>query len=69
MLVVEKTESGICCQCGKPATKAINGMKFCVQCGDSLLISIIGKCSKAVEDATVTVKIMPKCNWSKTNHL
>jgi hypothetical protein len=60
MIVVEMKKAGICCFCQEPATKSINGLRFCPNCGDTVLIKIIGKCIKSVEEATVTVKILPK---------
>jgi predicted amidophosphoribosyltransferase len=60
MLVVEMKKAGICCFCQKPATKVINGLRFCPNCGDTILIEMIGKCIKAVEDADISIKIIPK---------
>jgi hypothetical protein len=60
MLVIEMVKKGICCFCHAPATKTINGLRFCPKCGDTVLIQIIGKCAKAVEEATVSLKILPK---------
>lgn len=60
MIVIEKVDTGICCFCSKPASKTINGLPFCPSCGDGELIKIIGKCMKAVEEATVTIKVLPK---------
>jgi len=60
MLIIEMKKAGICCFCHEPATKVINGLRFCSKCGDSLLIKIIGKCIKAVEEADVSIKILPK---------
>lgn len=60
MVVIEKVEAGVCCFCPKPASKRINGLPFCPSCGDGELIKIIGRCIKAVEQADVTIKIIPK---------
>ena len=58
--MIEMKKAGICCLCHDPATKVINGFRFCAKCGDTVLTEVIGKCIKAIEEADVTVKILPK---------
>jgi predicted amidophosphoribosyltransferase len=64
MLVIEKIkkgiETGICISCQEPASKIINGLRFCPGCGDSILVKIIGTCIKGIEEAKVAISILPK---------
>jgi DNA-directed RNA polymerase subunit RPC12/RpoP len=56
-----------CAYCGKPPTKLIEGLTapheglyLCAHCGDNLLIKTIKKCIEGIEEAKITMKIMPK---------
>jgi hypothetical protein len=60
MIVVEKKIEGTCCFCEKDATVSINGMRFCASCGDGELLKIVKKCIKNLQQATVTLKVLPK---------
>jgi hypothetical protein len=61
MIVIDKAPKDLlCCLCSNPATTSINGMNFCPDCSDSILIKIIGKCVKAVQKASISLKIFPK---------
>ena len=60
MISIKKVSQGKCKDCGKKASKKIDGDFFCKKCGDSLLIITIGKCIKGVEEATIRISIMPK---------
>lgn len=60
MIVIEKIEQqGVCCFCNEVASVKINGLPFCASCGDGELVKIIKKCSKALQQATATFKIIP----------
>lgn len=63
MIVVEKIkeETGeICCFCEKDATVKINDMPFCSSCGDGELLKITKKCISNLQQATATLKVLPK---------
>jgi len=60
MIVVEKINQGVCCFCPTAASVKINGFSFCASCGDGELLKIAYKCIKAVQHATVTMKVLPK---------
>lgn len=57
---IKKVNSGICIGCGKPATKIIDGEFLCSDCSDTVLIKIISKCAKSLEQATATITIKPR---------
>jgi hypothetical protein len=60
MICIQRGHKGICYSCReKPVTKVINGMGYCSDCADTVLIKIIGKCSKAVKGAKVRISIVP----------
>ena len=65
MISIENSTPGFCEFCHKKAKFSINGIKVCSQCGDTHLIKIIGKCSKAVTHAIVTFQIMPRKTYEK----
>lgn len=64
MIVVEKIEKDkqneSCCFCEKDATIKINGMPFCSSCGDGELLKITKKCISNLQQATATLKVVPK---------
>jgi len=65
MIHIEKIKTKLkgkvfCVFCEEVATKTINDYHFCARCGDGELVKIIGKCIKSMEQATVTIKVMPK---------
>jgi len=60
MIVIEKTNQSICCFCNKNATIKINGLAFCSSCGDGELLKITKKCIVNLQQATATLKIIPK---------
>jgi hypothetical protein len=64
MISIDKAK-GYCEYCQKKASISINGIRVCSKCGDTRLIQIIGKCSKAVKHAIVTIKIMPRKVYEK----
>lgn len=60
MIVVEKVDQGVCCFCQKEASVKINGMSFCASCGDGELLKIVKKCITNLQQATATLKVLPK---------
>lgn len=67
MIVIEKIKQGVCCFCQADATVKINGMSFCASCGDGELLKIANKCIKNLQDATVTMTVIPKGCVKKTS--
>ena len=60
MIVIQKVQTGKCRQCDNNATIKINGMAFCTQCSDTLLITTAGRCIEAVQFASVSLSLIPK---------
>jgi hypothetical protein len=59
MIHIEKNYDNFksCCQCEKEATIQINDMNYCSKCGDNILIRTILKCSKALQQVTMKIKL------------
>jgi Zn finger protein HypA/HybF involved in hydrogenase expression len=60
MIDVKFVKKGRCADCGKRASKSINGTLYCPSCGDTALVVTIGKCIKGVEEATIKMSIRAK---------
>jgi len=60
MSIIRKISTEACHDCGVPSTKLIDGVAYCAHCGDNILLRTIKKCIEGIEEATVTLKVMPK---------
>lgn len=60
MSIIKKASTEACHDCGIPSTKLIDGVAYCAHCGDNILLRTIKRCIEGIEEATVTLKVMPK---------
>jgi hypothetical protein len=60
---IEKPDKALLCSAcdgALAATKIIDGAPYCAHCGDNLLLKTIKKCIVNIEEAVVTIKVIPK---------
>lgn len=56
---IKYVSEGRCEECGKPASRSLDGILLCSSCADPELIKQIGRCIKAVQNAKVTMNVTP----------